>query len=76
MLAFFLGKAGILNAKMMANNRRVAILLIFVVAAVVTPPDVVSQILLSIPLYGLFEISILIVRMIDRKREKALKKQG
>ena len=75
-LAYFLGKAGILNSKMMANNRRVAILLIFVVAAVVTPPDVVSQILLAVPLYGLYEISILIVKFTGRKREKALEEQG
>jgi sec-independent protein translocase protein TatC len=75
-LAFFLGKAGILNSKMMAANRRVAVLLIFVVAAVVTPPDVVSQILLAVPLYGLYEISILIVKFTGRKKEKALEEQG
>ena len=75
-LAYFLGKAGIINAKMMANNRRVAILLIFIVAAVVTPPDIVSQILLAIPLYILYEGSILIVRIIGRKREKALTEQS
>jgi sec-independent protein translocase protein TatC len=68
-LAYFLGKAGILNSRMMAGNRRVAILLIFVVAAIVTPPDVVSQILLAVPLYGLYEISILIVRFTGKKPE-------
>ena len=75
-LAFFLGKAGILNSKMMAANRRVAILLIFVVAAVVTPPDVVSQILLAVPLYGLYEISILIVKFTGRKKEKVPAEQS
>jgi sec-independent protein translocase protein TatC len=69
-VAFFLAKAGIINAKMMANNRRVAILLIFIVAAIVTPPDVVSQILLAIPLYLLYEVSIVLVRITVRKREK------
>ena len=67
-LAYFLGRAGIINARMMAQNRRIAILLIVIIAAVVTPPDVVSQILLAVPLYLLFEGSILIVRWTGKKK--------
>jgi sec-independent protein translocase protein TatC len=66
-LAFFLGRAGIINSRMMAKNRRIAILLVFIIAAVLTPPDVVSQILLAVPLYLLFEGSILIVRFTGKK---------
>jgi sec-independent protein translocase protein TatC len=66
-LAFFLGRAGILNAKMMGKNRKIAILIIFIVAAVLTPPDIVSQILLAVPLYLLYEGSILIVRITGKK---------
>ncbi|MCU0579494.1 MAG: twin-arginine translocase subunit TatC [Desulfobacterota bacterium] len=69
-VAFFLAKVGIIDAPMMARNRRVAILLIFIVAAIVTPPDIVSQILLAIPLYLLYEASIVLVRITVRKREK------
>jgi sec-independent protein translocase protein TatC len=54
----------------------VAILLIFIVAAIVTPPDVVSQILLAIPLYLLYEASIVLVRITVRKREKARAEQS
>lgn len=67
-LAYFLGRIGILNARMMAQNRRIAILLIFIVAAIVTPPDVASQVMLAIPLYLLFEGSILIVRFTGRNK--------
>ncbi|MBI4765219.1 MAG: twin-arginine translocase subunit TatC [Deltaproteobacteria bacterium] len=67
-LAYFLGRAGIINSRMMAKNRRVAVLLIFIIAAVLTPPDIVSQIILAIPLYLLFEGSILIVRFTGRKK--------
>jgi sec-independent protein translocase protein TatC len=68
-LAYFLGRAGIINSRMMAKNRRVAVLLIFIIAAVLTPPDIVSQIILAIPLYLLFEGSILIVKFTGRKKE-------
>lgn len=68
-LAFFLGKAGVLDARSMAKNRRIAVLLVFIVAAILTPPDVVSQILLALPLYLLFEASILIVRITGHKAD-------
>jgi sec-independent protein translocase protein TatC len=68
-LAYFLGRAGIITSGLMAKNRRIAILLIFVIAAVLTPPDVVSQILLAVPLYLLFEVSILIVKVTGRKKK-------
>jgi sec-independent protein translocase protein TatC len=69
-LAYFLGRAGIISSPMMAKNRRIAILLIFIVAAVITPPDVVSQILLAVPLYILFEGSILIVKLTGKKKKE------
>ncbi len=66
-----LGLAGIVNAKMLGSFRRYAILAIVVVAAVVTPPDPISQCLLSIPIILLYEISILCVRLIELRRPKA-----
>jgi sec-independent protein translocase protein TatC len=67
LIAFYLGKAGIINSKMLASKRRYAILGIFILSAVITPPDVASQILLAIPLWGLYEISILITRFFGKK---------
>ncbi len=44
---------------------------VFILAAVMTPPDPVSQICLAVPLIGLYELSILSVKMVERSREKA-----
>jgi sec-independent protein translocase protein TatC len=51
---------------MLVDKRRYAIVLIFIVAAVLTPPDVMSQIILAVPLLGLYEISIYLVRRNER----------
>ena len=58
LLSFALTKMGILNPAKLRKKRGYAILLIFVVAAIVTPPDVVSQVLLSLPMMVLYEVSI------------------
>ncbi len=65
------GLAGLVNGKMLAKGRRYAIVGIVVVAAVVTPPDPISQCLLAIPIYMLYEISIWCVRVIQLRRDKA-----
>ncbi len=68
--AAVLGALGILKAEILIRSRRIAILGIFIVAAIVTPPDVVSQILLAVPMLGLFELSIAILRVQGRRRAK------
>jgi sec-independent protein translocase protein TatC len=65
-----LGLAGIVTAKQLGQMRRYAILAIVVVAAVVTPPDPISQIMLSVPIWLLYEISILCVWIIELRRPK------
>ncbi|HRQ61739.1 MAG TPA: twin-arginine translocase subunit TatC, partial [Alphaproteobacteria bacterium] len=49
--------------------RKYAIIIIFVVAAILTPPDVLSQIMLAVPLMGLYELSILLIRWTSPKHE-------
>lgn len=68
-----LGLAGIVSSKQLASARRYAIVGVFVVAAVVTPPDMISQLTLAIPLVLLYEVSIWCVRLIElrRRREEA-----
>lgn len=61
----FLAKAKVLSAKTLVSKRRYAIVGIFVVAAILTPPDVISQFALAIPLMVLYEISILLVRYLN-----------
>jgi sec-independent protein translocase protein TatC len=70
LVAFFLTKARIINAKMLSSKRRYAILCIFILSAIITPPDLASQLLMVIPLWGLYEVSILISRVFGVKKEK------
>lgn len=65
---FFLAKIGIVNADMLRKYRRFSIVGIFVVAAILTPPDVISQIAMAIPLLILYEISIFIAKKAAPKK--------
>jgi sec-independent protein translocase protein TatC len=69
-LLILLGRVGIVSSEGLASARRYAIVAVVAVAAVVTPPDPISQITLSVPLIGLYEISIWAVRLIERGRAK------
>lgn len=62
-----LARIGVIDAKTMARHRKYAILLIFVFAAVMTPPDFISQVLMALPLMGLYELSILLSRLFGKK---------
>jgi sec-independent protein translocase protein TatC len=75
--AFFLARLGLLSAKFMKKQRKYAILLIFVAAAILTPPDVISQMLMALPLLVLYEISVWIVTIFGKKEkvEEALKEE-
>ncbi len=74
MLSFFLAKLGILSPQFMRKYRRHAVIVILLVAAAITPgPDVASQIMVAIPLYLLYEISIFVVKFV---RADKLKKES
>ncbi|MDI6763876.1 MAG: twin-arginine translocase subunit TatC [Thermodesulfobacteriota bacterium] len=62
-----LARIGVVDAKMLARHRKYAILLIFIFAAVMTPPDVISQLLMAIPLMGLYELSIILSKIFGKK---------
>ena len=64
-----LGRIGVISAQFLREKRRIAILIVFVVAAVLTPPDLFSMFFLAIPGMILYELSILSVQMIEKKRE-------
>jgi len=63
----FLARVGVVDAKMLAKQRKYAILLIFIFAAVMTPPDIISQVLMALPLMGLYELSILLSKIFGKK---------
>jgi sec-independent protein translocase protein TatC len=67
-LLTLMGRAGIVSAEGLAEKRKYAIVGIAAVAAVLTPPDVISQVGLGVPLYLLYEISILMIRLTEKKR--------
>jgi sec-independent protein translocase protein TatC len=67
-LLTLMARVGLVSAKGLADKRRYAIVLTFVAAAVLTPPDMLSQISLAVPLIGLYELSILSCRMVEKQR--------
>ena len=73
-LLTLLVRVGIVTTDSLRAKRRYAIVVCFIVAAVLAPPDVVSQIALAVPLLAFYEISILIGRWIEKKREEEDKK--
>jgi sec-independent protein translocase protein TatC len=70
-LAYVLGKIGLINSGFLKRYRKYAFIIILIIAAVITPsPDVTSQIIVAIPLLMLYQISIFLVARIDRKKAK------
>jgi sec-independent protein translocase protein TatC len=70
-LIYFLTKMGVVTPKLMKKYRKHAIVLFFISSAIITPPDVFSQILVALPLFVLYEISISISKRTLRKMELA-----
>lgn len=75
-LLTLMGKAGLATSAGLANMRRYAIVVILIVAALVTPPDVLSQLILFFAVYPLYEVSIFLIRRIEKRREAELRAQG
>lgn len=66
-VAFFLGRMGIVTSEMLSQYRKHAFILILIVAAIITPPDLMTLLLVSLPLYLLYEVSIRVVRWTTKK---------
>jgi sec-independent protein translocase protein TatC len=75
-LLTLMGKAGLVSAVGLKAGRKWAVVGILTVAALVTPPDVVTQLMLFSVVYGLYEISILLVGRVERKRNEQLRRDG
>lgn len=75
-LLTLMGKAGLVSAEGLANVRKYAVVGILVLAALVTPPDVITQGILFVVVYGLYEVSIFLVRRVETKREAKLRAEG
>ncbi len=75
-LIVLLAKVGIVSVDGLRAKRKYAIVIAFVAAAILTPPDVISQVMLAVPIIILYEISILCARMIEKKREEDQAAEG
>lgn len=75
-LLTLMGKAGLVSAEGLGNVRKYAVVAILVLAALVTPPDVITQVILFVVVYGLYEVSIFLVSWVEKKREAKLRAEG
>ena len=67
---------GIVSSQGLRDMRKYAVVGILVLAAIVTPPDVITQVILFVVVYMLYEVSIWLVRMVEKKRDKRLAEDG
>ncbi len=70
-----LAKAGLIKTAQLTRTRRYSIIIILIIAAIFSPPDVISQTSLAIPLYILYEISILVVRWIEKQKSPIIEEE-
>jgi sec-independent protein translocase protein TatC len=71
-LMYFLARVGLLSSSFLIKYRRYAFLFIIILAALVTPPDFVSQAILAIPIYLLYELGVSITKKVERNRAKTM----
>jgi sec-independent protein translocase protein TatC len=67
-LLTLMARAGLVNSAGLAAKRKYAVVIVFLVAAFLTPPDIISQIGLAVPILLLYELSILSIRLVERRR--------
>ena len=75
-LLTLMGKAGLVSAEGLRNVRKYAVVGILLLAAIVTPPDVITQVILFVVVYGLYEISIQLVARVEKNRNARLRAEG
>ncbi|MEM9871448.1 MAG: twin-arginine translocase subunit TatC [Pseudomonadota bacterium] len=75
-LLTLMGKAGLVSSEGLGNVRKYAVVGILVLAALVTPPDVITQGILFVVVYGLYEISIQLVKRVEKQRDARLCEEG
>ncbi len=72
LVIYFLSSMGIVTPEMLKKYRKMAVVIIFFLGAIITPPDLISQIMISIPILILYEISIILSSRVNKKLEKNL----
>ena len=75
-LLTLMGKAGLVSSQGLGDVRKYAVVAILLLAALVTPPDVVTQLILFVVVYGLYEVSIQLVKRVEKTRDARLREEG
>ncbi len=68
LVIYFLARVGVISGAFLKKYRKHAIVIILILAAIITPPDVISQVIISLPLWLLYEISILLARRVEKEK--------
>lgn len=71
-IIYFLTRVGIVTPEFLRKNRKISLVLVLSLSAIITPPDIASQIIVSIPILILYEVSIIIAKVVTRNQKKAL----
>ena len=72
-IVYFLTKVGIITPEFLRKNRKISLVVVLSLSAIITPPDIASQIIVSIPILVLYEFSILISRIVTSRQNEVLK---
>jgi sec-independent protein translocase protein TatC len=67
---YLMAKIGLLGADILKKYRRHALIGVLILSALITPPDVISQLLVTFPIYALYELGIIVVKSVEKKRLK------
>ena len=70
-IIYFLTRVGIVSPEFLKKNRKISLVVVLSLSAIITPPDVVSQIIVSIPILILYEVSIIIAKIVTRNQDKS-----
>ena len=74
-LIYILTKVGVVSPKILKKYRKISLVIVLILSAIITPPDIASQVIVSVPIIVLYEISIYISKAVIRKQQRVLKKQ-
>lgn len=75
-IIYFLSKIGLVTPAFMRKNRKFALVIVLIISAVITPPDIPTQVIVSVPIIILYEVSIHISRIVEKREKRKAMKEG
>jgi len=75
-LIYILTKIGVVSPEILKKYRKISLVIVLILSAIITPPDIASQVIVSVPIIVLYEISIYISKAVIRKQKRLLKKKA